>query len=97
MPFDCLAQSGREVPAAKLCFSQDYQEISPLTTKKDHKMAKWMMKMTLLETPHRLMLYSHPKPDLIYNAEVLVSTESYHVFTIISNAMNTMARSLWGV
>jgi hypothetical protein len=44
-----------------------------------------MMKMTLLEVPYCLMFYSDPKPDLIYNDEVLLSTESYHVFNTIKH------------
>jgi hypothetical protein len=97
MPFDCLAQSGREVPAAKLCVPQDYYAISPLTTKKHCKVIQWTMKMTLLEASYCLMLYSHPKPDLICSAEVLVRTKIYQVFNTISTAMNTKAISLCGM
>jgi hypothetical protein len=52
--------------------------------------------MTLLEVSYCLMLYSHQKPEIIDNDEVLISTESYHVFAAISTAANTMARLLWG-
>jgi hypothetical protein len=54
-------------------------------------MVQWMMTMTLLEVSHCLM-YSHPKPEIIDNDEVLITTESYHVFSAISTVANTMAR-----
>jgi hypothetical protein len=84
MPFDCRTQLDREAQAPQVCFSQDYQQTLPVTTKTHHRIVQWMMKMTSLEVSHRLMLYSDPKSDLSNNDEVF-STEIYHIFTTIQH------------